>query len=117
MVCVAAIRSVNRQYLLAHPELSDELSSTLLTAWSTIVAGMSATGWHFFGWALLLIGSAAWATHSLPRGLAGLYLVTGGAALVVLLLPDLEGGVVALSVALNLWQGLVLWRAEPVEGN
>ncbi len=117
MVCVAAIRSVNRQYLLAHPELSDELSSTLLTAWSTIVAGMSATGWHFFGWALLLIGSAAWASRSLPRGLAGLYLVTGGAALVVLLLPDLEGGVVALSVALNLWQGLVLWRAEPVEGN
>jgi hypothetical protein len=115
MVCVAAIRSANRQYLLAHPELPDELSTTLLTAWGTIVTGVSATGWHFLGWALLLIGSAAWAARSLPRGLAGLYLVTGGAALVVFLLPDLEGGVVALSVVFSIWQGVVLWRGEPTD--
>jgi hypothetical protein len=115
MVCVAAIRSVNRQYLLAHPELADELSTTLLTAWGTIVTAVSATGWHFLGWALLLIGSAAWSGRGLPRGLAALYLVTGCAALVVVLLPDLEGGVVALTVALSIWQGVVLWRAEPLD--
>lgn len=113
MVAVACIRSANRQYLLSHPELSEDLSTTLLLAWTTIVTGVLATGLHFLGWALLLVGSTGWASRSLPRVLSALYLVAGTAALLVYLLPDMEGAVVALGVVLSIWQGIVLWKAAP----
>jgi hypothetical protein len=112
MVGVACIRSANRQYLLMHPELSDELSTTLLMAWSSIVAGVIATGWHFLGWTLVLVGSAGWRTRRLPRVLCVLYLVAGTASLFVYLLPDMAGNVVALGVVVSIWQGIVLWKAE-----
>jgi hypothetical protein len=115
MVGVACIRSANRQYLLLHPELSDDLSTTLLMAWATIVAGMIATGWHFLGWTLVLVGSSGWASCRLPRGLSVLYLVAGIASLFVYVLPDMEGNVVALGVVVSIWQGIVLWKAEPGE--
>jgi hypothetical protein len=108
MVGVACIRSANRQYLLMHPELSEDRSTTLLMAWSTIVAGVIATGWHFLGWALVLVGSAGWRTRRLPRGLCVLYLVAGTASLFVYLLPDMAGNVVALGVVVSIWQGIVL---------
>lgn len=110
MVGVACIRSANRQYLLGHPELSDPLSATLLTAWTTIVTGVSGTGWHFLGWALVLIGSAGWTSRQLPPGLCGLYLLAGAVSLFAYLLPDLSGGVVVLGVVLAIWQGIVLWK-------
>lgn len=113
MVCVACIRSANRQYLLTHPELSESLSTTLLVAWTTIVGGVIATGWHFLGWAFVLLGSAGWASGRLPRRLCVLYVVAGAASLFVYLLPELEGGVVALSVVVSIWQGIVLWHAKP----
>jgi hypothetical protein len=113
MVSVACIRSANRQYLLTHPELSESLSTTLLLAWTTIVGGVIATGWHFLGWAFVLLGSAGWASGRLPRRLCALYMVAGAASLFVYLLPELEGGVVALSVVVSIWQGIVLWNARP----
>ena len=115
MVGVACIRSANRQYLLIHPELSDYLSTTLLMAWTTIVAGVIATGWHFLGWALVLVGSAGWTTGRLPRVLSVLYLVGGTASLFVYLLPDIAAIVVALGVVPSIWQGILLWKAEPGE--
>lgn len=114
-VTAAFFRSANRQYLLIHPELSDDLSTTLLMAWTTIVAGVIATGWHFLGWTLVLVGAAGWASRRLPRGLSVLYLVAGTVSLFVYLLPDLEGLVVALGVVVSIWQGIVLWKAEPGE--
>jgi hypothetical protein len=114
-VTAAFFRSANRQYLLLHPELSDDLSTTLLMAWGTIVAGVIATGWHVLGWAQVLVGSAGWASHRLPRGLSVLYVVTGAAALFVYVLPDMEGIVVVLGVVVSIWQGIVLWNVGPGE--
>jgi len=114
-VTAAFFRSANRQYLLLHPELSDDLSTTLLMAWGTVVAGVIATGWHFLGWALVLVGSAGWASRRLPRVLSVLYLVAGTVSLFGYLLPDMEGSVVALGVVVSIWQGIVLWKTEPGE--
>lgn len=114
-VTAAFFRSANREYLALRPELSDELTTTLLTAWGTIVTGVIAAGWHFLGWALVLLGAAGWATVRLPRGLSILDLVAGIAALFVYLLPDLQGLVVVLGMVLSIWQGIVLWRAEARE--
>jgi hypothetical protein len=114
-VGVACIRSANRNYLLIHPELSQGMSDTLLVAWSTVVAGVIATGWHFLGWALVMVGSAGWTTRRLPRVLSVLYLVEGTASLFVYLLPDMAANVVALGVVVSIWQGILLWKAEPGE--
>jgi hypothetical protein len=115
MVGVACIRSANRQYLLMHPELPDALSTTLLMAWSTIVTGVMATGWHFLGWVLVLVGSAGWTSSRLPRGLSLLYVAAGTASLFVYLRPDMEGATVALGLMVSIWQGIVLWKGEPAE--
>ena len=76
-VAVACIRSANRHYHMIHPELHLETSTTVLIVWTTIVAGMIGTAWHFLGWALVLVGSAGWTSHRLPRVLSALYLVGG----------------------------------------
>jgi uncharacterized membrane protein YwaF len=114
-VAVACIRSANRHYHMMHPELHLETSTTVLVVWTTIVAGVTATGWHFLGWALVLVGSAGWTTRRLPRVLSVLYLVGGTASLFVYLLPDIEGGVVMLGVVVSIWQGILMWKAEPGE--
>lgn len=111
LVGVACIRAANRQYLLQHPELSDAMATAFLATWGTIVAGLNAAGWHCLGWALLLVGSAGWTTRRLARGLSGLYLVLGAASLFIYVLPDLEGGVVALAVLVSIVQGFALWNA------
>ena len=49
-VAVACIRSANRHYHMIHPELHLENSATVLTVWTTLVAGMIGTAWHFLGW-------------------------------------------------------------------
>ena len=43
----AFFRSANRHYLMIHPELDMTMSRTILVAWTTIVAGVIATVWHF----------------------------------------------------------------------
>ena len=115
MVSVALIRSANRQYHLLHPELHLEGSMTVLIVWTTLVAGVTATGWHFLGWLWVLLGSAGWTSRRLPRGLSGLYWVAGLASLFVYLLPEMEENVVVLGVVASIWQGIVLWKAEPGE--
>lgn len=115
MVCVACLRSTNRHYHLLHPELNLEHSTTVLTVWRTLVAGMTATGWHCLGWSFLLLGSAGWTSCLLSRGLSVLYVVTGAASLFVYRLPDMEGMIIVLGVVASIWQGIFLWQKEPEE--
>jgi hypothetical protein len=115
MVAVACIRSANRHYHLAYPELHLENSSTVLIIWTTLVAGVTGAGWHFLGWALVLIGSAGWTSRCLPRLLSGLYLVAGASSLLVYRFPELEGNVVMLGMLISIWQGILLWRGKPEE--
>ena len=114
-VAVACIRSANRHYHLMHPELNLEMSSTVLVVWTTLVAGMTSTAWHFLGWALVLIGSAGWTSRSLPRLLSVLYLVAGTSSLFVYLLPNSEMNAATFGVMVSIWQGILLWKAEPEE--
>jgi hypothetical protein len=115
MVTVACIRSANRHYHLMHPELGLENSATVLVVWTTLVAGVTAAAWHFLGWTLVLIGSAGWTTHCLPRVLSVLYLVAGIAALFLYLLPEHELPVIMLTMVVSSWQGILLWQARPGE--
>lgn len=115
MVLVTCIRASNRHYHLIHPELHLETSSTVLIVWTNLVQGVTAAGWHFLGWALVLIASAGWTTRSLPRGLCILYLAGGVTALFVYLFPAQEGTAAVLGAAWAVWQGILLWMAEPGE--
>ena len=115
MIAVACIRSANRHYHLIHPELHLENSSTVLIVWTTLVAGVTGAGWHFLGWALVLIGSAGWTSGQLPRVLSMLYLVGGMVSLSVYLLPAMEGNAAMLGVVISIWQGLLLWKSGSAE--
>jgi hypothetical protein len=112
MVLVACIRSANRQYHLHHPELHLETSSSVLTVWTTIVAGITGAGWHFLGWALVLVGWSGWTSGRLPRGLCLVYLAGGLSSLFVYVVPELEGASVMLLLVLGVWQGALLWRGR-----
>lgn len=112
-VAAAFVRSANREYLSARPDLPDDLATTLLLTWTTVVSSMIATGWHFLGWALVLAGWAAWVTRRLPRGLSALYGLAGAVSLFAYLLPDMVALAAALGVLVGIWQGIVLWRATP----
>lgn len=114
-VAVACIRASNRHYHLIHPELNLETNSTVLIVWTTLVAGVTATAWHFLGWVMVLIGSSGWTSRRLPRLLSVLYLVGGTASLFVYLLPNSEGNAAAFGVVVSIWQGILLWKAEPGE--
>jgi hypothetical protein len=114
-VAVACIRSANRHYHLTHPDLHLENSLDVLVVWSTLVTGLTNTGWHFLGWTLILIGSAGWTSRCLPRVLSILYLLAGVVSLFVYLMPGSEGGAVLLGVIVSIWQGILLWKGEPKE--
>jgi hypothetical protein len=108
MVLVACIRAANRHYHLIHPDLHLEENATVLIVWATIVAGVTAAGWHFLGWSLVLIGSAGW-TSGLPRALCILYLAGGISSLFVYLFPQSEGTAAIFGAAWAVWQGILLW--------
>jgi hypothetical protein len=115
MVGVDCIRSSNRHYHMIHTELNLEDSTTVLVVWTTLVTGVNAIGWHFLGWVQLLVGSVGWTSRRLPRVLSVLYLVAGTVALFVYLQPDIEDSARVLGVAACIWQGILLWKAEPRE--
>ncbi len=110
MAAVAFIRASNRQYHLAHPDLHLEDSVTVLLVWTTLVAGVSAIGFHFLGWMFVLLGSAGWTSRLFPRPLNVLYLLAGIPALFVYRFPDLEGLVLLLGTIISVWQGILLWK-------
>lgn len=115
MAAVAFIRASNRHYHLMHPELNLENSSTVLIVWTTLVAGVSAAGFHFLGWTFLLVGSAGWTTGLFPRVLSMLYLLAGTLSLFVYLFQNSEGNVLLLGLIISIWQGILLWKADPGE--
>lgn len=112
MAAVALIRASNRHYHLLHPELNLENSQTVLIMWTTLVAGASAVGFHFLGWAFVLTGSAGWTSRLFPRLLSALYLLMGVISMFAYLFPDMEGGVLFLGTIISIWQGIVLWNSE-----
>ncbi len=121
MVLVACIRASNRQYHLMHPELHLETNTTVLVVWATIVAGITAAGWHFLGWALVLVGSVGWGAGRLPVALCSLYMIGGVVSLFVYVFPSLAEPAAMLGVIWALWQGIMLLRGDRridlLEGN
>lgn len=115
MVTVACIRSANRHYHIIHPELHLESSIPVLVVWATLVAGVTAAGWHFLGWTFVLVGSAGWSSRRLPRPLSVLYLLAGAVSLFVYVLPDTEPFAMLLGVVVSIWQGILLWLTAPGE--
>lgn len=115
MVLIACIRSANRNYHLLHPELLLESSPTVLTVWTTLVAGLTGAAWHFLGWSLVLIASTGWTSRLLPRPLSILYLLAGIASWFVYLIPVNEGLATLLGMVVSLWQGILLWKGKPEE--
>lgn len=112
MAAVAFIRASNRHYHLIHPELNLEDSATVLIIWTTLVAGVSAIGFHFLGWAFVLLGSAGWTSRLFPPLLNGFYFLAGVSSLFVYLIPDLEGLVLLLGMIISVWQGILLWKLD-----
>jgi len=115
LAAVAFIRASNRHYHLNHPDLNLENSIIVLTVWGTLVAGMTAVGFHFLGWMFILLGSANGTSRLFPRPLTGLYLLAGVSSLFVYLLPDLEGLVMLLGTIISVWQGILLWKLDPIK--
>lgn len=115
MVMVALIRSSNRHYHIIHPELNLESSMPVLVVWTTLIAGLSAAGWHFLGWAQILIGSSGWTSRRLPRLLSLLYLTAGTVSLFIYLFPGTEGLGILLGMVISIWQGVLLWMAKANE--
>jgi hypothetical protein len=115
MVAVACIRSANRHYHIDHPWLHLENSTSVLVVWTTVIAGVNAAGWHFLGWALVLVGSTGWTSRRFPRLPSALYLVVRILSLFVYVHPALESTAVVLAAVVFIWQGNFLWKAERVE--
>jgi hypothetical protein len=113
MAAVAFIRAANRHYHLIHPELNLENSTTVLVVWTTLVAGLNSLGFHFLGWAFVLLGSASWTAHIFPRLLSVFCLLAGVSAWFVYLFPELEGLVLLLGTSIGIWQGMGLWKPDP----
>lgn len=112
MAATAFIRASNRHYHLIHPELNLEDSTTVLIVWTTLVAGVNAVGFHFLGWAFVLLGSAGWTSYLFPRPLNIFLLLAGVSSLFVYRFPDLEGFVLLLGTIISVWQGVLLWKND-----
>ena len=112
MAAVAFIRASNRHYHLNHPELNLENFATILIVWTTLVAGVNAIGYHFLGWAFVLLGSASWTSHLFPRLLNVFYFLAGVSALFLYLFPELEGFVLLFGTIISVWQGILLWKSD-----
>jgi hypothetical protein len=110
MAAIAFIRASNRHYHLVHPELNLESSTTVLVVWTTLVTGVNAIGFHYLGWAFVLIGSAGWTSRLFPRLLNISHILAGVSSLFVYLRPDLEWLVLLLGTVLSIWQGAWLWK-------
>lgn len=110
MLAVALIRSANRTYFLAHPELQLQSMSSVMTVWTTLVAGVMSTGFHLLGWAFILGGWAGYTSQRLPRVLSWLYVAIGTASLFVYLLPENEGLAILGAVVIGIWQGILFLR-------
>jgi hypothetical protein len=112
MAAVAFIRASNRHYHLIHPELDLANSATVLTVWTTLLAGVNAAGFHFLGWAFVLLGSASWTSRFFPRLLNVFHFLAGVSSLFVYLFAELEGLALLLGIIIGIWQGILLWKQD-----
>lgn len=113
MVAVASIRSANRHYHLTHPELHLENSTTVLLVWTTLLAGLTSAGLHFFGWVQVLIAWSGWTSRRLPRALCLLSLVAGVVFWFTHRLPGAhDSDPTVFAVVTSTWLGIVLWKGE-----
>jgi len=115
MVLVACLRASNRGYHLAHLDLQLQESTIVLTIWETMIQGVISAGWHFWGWAQILVGSAGWTTKQLPPGMCLLCFCGGIASLFVFAIPILEGAAILLGVVWASWQGIIFLKRSPEE--
>lgn len=112
MVMIACIRSANRFYHIAHPELHLVSNQSVLVVWTTLVAGVTGAGWHIFGWLQLLLGSSGWSTRQLPRLLNIALLGAGIVSLFVYVFPVLEGFANAFAVIWSVWLGILFLKVS-----
>lgn len=117
MAAVAFIRASNRHYHLMHPELNLEDNQTVLLVWTTLVAGVNGLGFHFLGWTFILLGSAGWTSKIFPTVLNILYFLAGILSLFAYLSRNGDLGGVFLGIFISIWQGILLWNAEPQSQN
>lgn len=112
MLAVATIRSANRHYHIAHPELQLQSMQAVMVVWTTLVAGVLGAGMHLLGWAFALTGWAGLTSQRQPAILSSLYILAGAAAIFVYVQPEFEGFVLLLTLVASIWQGVVLLRAH-----
>ncbi len=115
MLAVAFIRSSNRQYHIHHPELNLQESIPILVVWTTLIAGLTAVGWHFLGWTQILIGIVHWGSQQMPRLLSLVHFVMGVVSLFIYLFPAAEGLGILLGMVLYTWQGVLFMKTKPNE--
>ncbi len=78
----------------------------------SVYFGLSASGDHASGWALLLIGLAALRTAKLPRVLAYLIVLVGVVFILAFLSLPLGMVGLVLLIIMSVWLGVVLLRAK-----
>jgi hypothetical protein len=59
---------------------------------------------------MLLVGSAGWTSHRLPRVLSVLYFVGGVASLFVNLRSDFDLNLMLPTAVVSIWLGILLWK-------
>lgn len=111
-VGAASVQTIGRHYTALHTEMDASVYEAVFRASSIVVPGMTSAGRHFLGWLLILLGSAGMASKKLPKALSILYIVGGVPSLVAYLIPGLGEVILALGVIWNIWQGVLLWRAD-----
>lgn len=113
-VGASTVQTVGRHYISLHPQMDAAVFEGAFHALSMVVPGLTSGGRHFLGWSLILLGSAGWTTRKLPRGLCIVYFVGALPALFAYLNPGIGEIVLLPGVIWNIWQGMLLWRSEPI---
>jgi hypothetical protein len=115
MIAIASIRFSNRHYHDGHPELNLQQSTPVLVVWTTMLAGLYTAALQFLGWALVLIGSAGWTSRRMPRPWSILCIIAGAASILFFIWPVEQSAAVPLTLAVLIWQAIVLWRGSTAE--
>jgi len=111
-VAGGVVQTTGRHYISMNPELDANVFESIFRSLSMIVPGLTSSGRHFLGWTLILLGSAGWTTRSLPRLLCVIYFFGALLALFAYLSPGIGELILLPGVIWNIWQGILLWRAE-----
>lgn len=111
-VAGGVVQTIGRHYISAHPELDNIVFESIFRTLSMVVPGLTSSGRHFLGWTLVIVGSAGWATSTLPRTLCILYFIGALLGLFAYLSPGIGELILLPGVIWNVWQGILLWRGN-----